>query len=429
MNYIETVEYLFNSMPSFQHIGGDAYKPGLERVESFCQYLDDPHKEYCVIHVAGTNGKGSVSHILAAVLQEAGYCVGLFTSPHLKDFRERVRVNGQKISRQSVVNFVGRHREKMEELQLSFFEMTAALAFSHFARNHVEVAIIETGLGGRLDATNIVTPVLSIITNIALEHQAYLGDTIEKIASEKAGIIKHKTPVLIGQKDSQYNHVMESRAAELGSPLFYAEDLFSCIGQQNLGAQGQHFSLLRHYDDHRFEVDLDLAGNCQRHNILTVTAAADLLHRETQISISRKAFLRATPHAAELTSFSGRWQVLGTEPFVVCDTGHNPHGMSFVVDQIKASSFRELYCVVGFAKDKDLGEILPMLPKEAHYIFVKPNNQRTIEAEELRSVAAQYGLRGEVAPSVADGILRARELSQPDDMIFIGGSNFVVAEI
>lgn len=429
MNYNETVEYLFTSMPSFQHVGGDAYKPGLERIEAFCQHLGDPQKDFCVIHVAGTNGKGSVSHMLAAVLQEAGYCVGLFTSPHLKDFRERIRVDGNKISRQSVVNFVGRHRQKMEELQLSFFEMTTALAFSHFARNQVEVAIIETGLGGRLDATNIVTPVLSVITNVALEHQAYLGDTIEKIAGEKAGIIKKRCPVLIGQKSDAYNHVFEERAHMMGSPIFYAEDIFRCTVQESLGLEGQHFTYVREYDDHTFDLDLDLGGNYQRHNLLTVLAAADLLHRETQISISRRAFTNGAKHAAELTSLSGRWQVLCNKPLIVCDTGHNAHGISLVVDQIRTSTFEKLYCVVGFAKDKDLNEILPLLPREAHYIFVKPQNNRTIEAEELRAEAEKHGLKGEVAQSVQQGILRARSLATAEDMIFIGGSNFVVAEI
>ncbi|MFI3263843.1 MAG: folylpolyglutamate synthase/dihydrofolate synthase family protein [Rikenellaceae bacterium] len=428
MNYTQTLEYLFTSMPTFQNVGSDAYKPGLERIKSFCSHLGYPQRNFYTIHVAGTNGKGSVSHILASVLHEAGYCVGLYTSPHLVDFRERIRIDGVKIPKQKVVNFVDRNRAKMEELQLSFFEMTTALAFDYFAHNHVEIAIIETGLGGRLDATNVITPILSIVTNVALEHKEYLGDTIQQIAAEKAGIIKKSVPVIIGERNSEYNSVFESRAYELNSPIFYAQELFSCL-EQVPSESGQKFTIERHSDRFLFSLELDLAGIYQRQNIITALSSADYLHRCTPLSMSRRAVITGISNSASSTGLKGRWQKITDAPLTICDTGHNSHSLKIVAEQIESSAYEKLYCVLGFASDKDLSEIFPHFPKDAHYIFTRPTSQRALPAEVLLEEAAKFGLQGEAVDSVSDAVAKAKELASERDMIFIGGSNFVVAEI
>ena len=288
MNYTETLDYLFSSMPSFQQVGGDAYKPGSERIAEFCRQIGNPQRNYIVIHVAGTNGKGSVSNMLSAVLQQAGYQTGLFTSPHLTDFRERIRVNGEMISKQKVVNFVDRYKADMERLQLSFFEMTTAMAFDYFAQSDVEVAIIETGLGGRLDATNIVQPILSIITNIGLEHTEYLGDSLPKIAREKGGIIKKCTPVVVGEKNASYNLVLEEIANDLRSEITYANEAFS-LGECSFDGDKQVITMTRVRDGYPYQLRIDLLGEYQRQNLATVATALDILHASTPLSISRRA--------------------------------------------------------------------------------------------------------------------------------------------
>lgn len=427
MNYTQTLEFLFSSLPAFETKGATAYKPGLERITAFCRHIGNPQRNFFTIHVAGTNGKGSVSHIIASVLQQAGYRTGLFTSPHLQDFRERIRVDGEMIPKQKVVNFVDKHHDKMLELELSFFEMTAALAFDYFAQSDVEVAVIETGLGGRLDATNIIVPVVSVITNISLEHTALLGDTLPKIAAEKAGIIKKSIPIIIGEGDVRYNGVIEQVAAANKSKIIYAENEFSC---SNCGcAEGrQHFCMHRTRDNRDFEVELDLTGSYQCRNIVTAAATVDFLHEETPLTISRRAFLEGTRDTAALTSFMGRWQKLGEQPLVVCDTGHNPQGIAYVAEQLKSTPHKRLYCVVGFVRDKDLAHILPLLPHDAHYIFTQAQTQRALPAADLTTKAAIYGLTGETVADVPAAVARAKELADDDDMIFIGGSTYVVAE-
>lgn len=429
MNYSQTLEFLFSSLPAYETAGATAYKPGLERIAAFCRHLGNPQRNFFTIHVAGTNGKGSVSHIIASVLQQAGYRTGLFTSPHLQDFRERIRVDGEMIPKQKVVNFVDKHHNRMVELGLSFFEMTAALAFDYFAQSDVEVAVIETGLGGRLDATNIIVPILSIITNIGMEHTALLGDTPEKIAAEKAGIIKKSIPVIIGEHDERCDPVFAEVAAANKSKLLHAEELFTCTGQEPAGER-QLFHLHRTRDNHDFELLLDLAGDYQRHNIITATAAIDFLHQETPLTISRRAFLEGTRDAAAHTSLRGRWQKLGEKPLVICDTGHNAHGMAYVGEQLRRQSrdYAHLYCVLGVVNDKDLAHMFPLLPADAHYIFTQAKTHRAIPAAELAERAAAFGLQGEVVADVQQAVARARELAGPDDMIFIGGSTYVVGE-
>ena len=429
MNYTQTLEFLFTAMPSFQRVGGDAYKPGLERISAFCGDIGNPQRNFYTIHVAGTNGKGSVSHMLASILREAGYRTGLFTSPHLVDFRERIRVDGEMIPKQKVVNFVDKHREKMQQLDLSFFEMTAAMAFDYFDQSDVEVAVIETGLGGRLDATNIITPLLSVVTNVAMEHTEYLGDTIEKIASEKAGIIKKSIPVVVGQRSEGYNHIFESRAAELRSRVIYAEDEFLLHGIEHFDNENQHFSVERTRDSRTFELDIDLLGDYQRHNIITACAAADYLAELTPLTISRRAFREGLARTAANTSLMGRWQVIASEPYTVCDTGHNADGIRYVAAQLEALDTDRIFAVMGFAKDKDLEAILRLLPKKIHYIFTRASVDRARCVEDIAAVATTLGLDFECASTVGEAIARARSLALATDTIFIGGSNFVIAEV
>ena len=429
MNYTQTLEFLYTAMPSFQRVGGDAYKPGLERIAAFCQHIGNPQRNFYTIHVAGTNGKGSVSHMLASILREAGYRTGLFTSPHLVDFRERIRVDGEMMPKQKVVNFVDRYREKMQELDLSFFEMTAAMAFDYFDQSDVEVAVIETGLGGRLDATNLITPILSIVTNIGMEHTEFLGDTIEKIAAEKAGIIKKSVPVVIGQASETYNAVFEQRAEELHSRVIYAEQEFLLNGVEHFDDTHQHFSVERTRDGRTFELDVDLLGDYQRHNIITACAAADYLAESTPLTISRRAFREGLFNAAHNTGLMGRWQVIGSEPYTVCDTGHNADGLRFVAAQLEALECDRIFAVMGFAKEKALDKIMPLLPKKVHYIFTKANIDRARKVEDIVPLADEFDLDYECVATVKDAVARARELALPADVIFIGGSNFVVAEV
>ncbi|MBR2326944.1 MAG: bifunctional folylpolyglutamate synthase/dihydrofolate synthase [Alistipes sp.] len=428
MNYTETLDYLFSSMPSFQQVGGGAYKPGLERIAEFCRLIGNPQRNYFVIHVAGTNGKGSVSNMLAAVLQQAGYQTGLFTSPHLVDFRERIRVNGEMISKQKVVNFVDRYRSEMERLGLSFFEMTAAMAFDYFAQSDVEVAVVETGLGGRLDATNIVQPILSVITNVGLEHTEYLGDSLPKIAREKGGIIKKCTPVVVGEKNANYNLVLEEIAGDLRSEIIYADEAFT-LGECGFEGDKQVVTMTRVRDGYPYRLRLDLLGEYQRQNLATVAAVLDVLHEATPLSISRRAFVEGVRDVAGLTSFKGRWQVIGKNPLVVCDTAHNEHGITEVARQLKGrTNGGKLICVMGFCEDKDFSKMLALMPNDAHYIFTQASIRRAATVEKIAEVATALNLDFEVAPSVEEALSKAKEMLSAEDMLFIGGSTFVVAE-
>ena len=429
MNYTETLDYLFSSMPSFQQVGGDAYKPGLERITEFCRSIGNPQRNYFVVHIAGTNGKGSVSNMLAAVLQQAGYQTGLFTSPHLTDFRERIRVNGEMISKQKVVNFVDRYRAEMEQLQLSFFEMTTAMAFDYFAQSDVEVAIIETGLGGRLDATNIVQPIISVITNIGLEHTEYLGDSLPKIAREKGGIIKKCTPVVVGEKNANYNLVLEEIAADLRSDIIYADEAFA-LGECGFEDGKQVVTMTRVRDGYPYRLRLDLLGEYQRRNLATVATVLDVLHESTPLSISRRAFVEGVRDVVGLTSFRGRWQVLSQEPLVVCDTAHNEHGIAEVAKQLQErTNSGKLLCVMGFCGDKDFAKMLALMPSDAHYIFTQASIRRAASLEKIAEVASTLNLDYELAPTAEEALAKAKELLAEDDMLFIGGSTFVVAEV
>ena len=428
MNYSETINYLFTSLPTFQAQGASAYKPGLERVAEFCRKIGNPQRNYFVIHIAGTNGKGSVANMLAAVLQQAGYQTGLYTSPHLTDFRERIRVNGEMIAKQKVVNFVNKHRQEMEKCDLSFFEMTTALAFDYFAQCDVEVAIIETGLGGRLDATNIIIPALSIITNVGMEHTALLGDSLPKIAREKGGIIKKSIPVIVGERNKAYNLVIEEIANDMRSTVIYAEDAFECRGASVEGNK-QVFDMIRTRDGQHYALRVGLLGEYQRQNVTIVSAAADYLHENTPLSISRRAFIDGLRDVAQLTSFKGRWQVLSERPYIVCDTGHNPHGIARVAEQLaRRKAEGKLVCVMGFCEDKNIRQMLELMPSDAHFVFTRADMPRAASAEKVAEAATAIGLDFEWVDGVTAAVEHAKAMLAEQDTLFIGGSTFVVAE-
>lgn len=407
MDYQTTLSYLYNSIPMFQQVGKSAYKEGLENTFALDQHFGYPHHSFRSIHVAGTNGKGSCSHTLAAILQEAGYRVGLYTSPHLVDFRERIRINGQPISEEYVVRFVAQERAFFEPLYPSFFELTTAMAFRYFADEQVEVAIIEVGLGGRLDCTNIIHPDLSIITNISLDHTQFLGDTLAKIAAEKAGIIKEKTPVVIGENTSETKPIFLQRAQEMHAPIFFAEE-----------------SLQDNYP----ELICELKGLCQQKNTRTILTAIELL-KNRGYSLSEQAIRSGFAHVCELTGLMGRWQKLQDSPILLCDTGHNVGGMSYIVEQLKAYSHQQLHMIIGMVDDKDIEGILKLLPKNAIYYFTKANIKRALAETLLAEQASKFGLQGNCYPNVFSAVKAAQEKSLPEDVIFVGGSSFIVADL
>lgn len=425
MTYEETLHYLYTCLPVFENSGANAYKPGLSTSHALDDYLGNPHKSYPTIHVAGTNGKGSVCHLLASVLQQSGYKVGLFTSPHLVDFRERIRVNGEMISKESVVSFVENHRSFFEKLEPSFFEITSTMAFDYFRAMKVDIAIIEVGMGGRLDSTNIISPILSIVTNISLDHTQFLGDTLEKIAGEKAGIIKTHVPVVIGEKGTEsVADVFRTKASETNSDLFFAEDetLANSISQDEEGKW--------HIETVDFGTIVDeLAGAVQNHNAKTVLCALRRL-REMNFNISSKAVAAGFSHIIELTGLMGRWQTLQKSPLVICDTGHNPGGWQYLGPQLaKAVSLHpNLYMIVGMMKDKDIDSVLGMMPRKAKYFFTQASTERAMPAEQFAEKANRHGLEGSVVPSISDAVAAALLKAEEKDMIFIGGSTYVVSE-
>ncbi len=426
MNYKETLDVLYNMMPDFQRVGADAYKPGLERVTEFNNLLGRPDGRFRSVHVAGTNGKGSVSHMLASVLQASGLRVGLYTSPHLRDFRERIRIDGEMIPEREVTDFADKYLETMRVIGLSFFEATMCMAFDWFALEGVSVAVVETGLGGRLDSTNIISPLLSVITNIGLDHQKFLGDTVGKIAAEKAGIIKRGVPVVIGERDAATDHIFVEKAAEVGAPIVFAEDLYRCerVGR---GECSQAFRVADLMRDESYDLSIDLMGGYQSRNVATALAAVSELRRV--LPIGEHSVGEGMAHVALSTGLRGRWEVIGREPLTVCDTGHNAHGLRLVAEQLRGERYDKLYMVVGMVDDKDFDSVLPLLPHDAHYIFTSPSVPRALPAAELAAKGTAYGLIGDVVPTVPEALAHARKLAGPGDMIFVGGSTFTVADI
>lgn len=405
MNYQETLEWMFNQLPMYQNQGATAYKKDLTNTILLMDYLRHPEKNIKTIHVAGTNGKGSTSHLLAAVLQEAGYKVALYTSPHLKDFRERIKINGVDISEDFVCDFMNKHKPFFKENQLSFFEMTVGLAFDYFAKQKVDIAIIEVGMGGRLDSTNIITPLISVITNIGLDHTQFLGDTLPLIAAEKAGIIKSNIPVIIGEYTNDTREVFISKAKQENAAIYFASDLI----EENYPSA--------------------LLGDYQRHNKKTVLQTLKVLQSQNKFFISQENIINGFQNVINTTHLQGRWQILQKKPKVICDTAHNKNGLEIVMQQLQKELFSQLHIVLGVVNDKDLDEILPLFPQKAKYYFSKPNIPRGLEASILQEKASEFGLHGLIYDSVIIAYEKALQVASSDDLIYIGGSTFVVAEI
>ena len=405
MTYSETLNWLFNQLPMYQLQGASAYKKDLTNVHVLMDYLGHPESQLQCIHVAGTNGKGSCSHMLASVLQEAGFKVGLYTSPHLKDFRERIKINGQMVSEAFVCDFVNQHQSFFEANDMSFFEMSVGLAFDYFTKEKIDIAIIEVGMGGRLDATNIITPLVSVITNIGLDHTQFLGNTLTAIAAEKAGIIKSNTPVVIGEYTSKTQPVFLATAKANQSPVYFASDLIATTYPS------------------------DLIGDYQIHNKKTVLQTLTVLNQQTNFKTTETDWKKGLAQVVKNTGLEGRWQQLGTAPKIICDTAHNTHGLSIVLNQIQKEPFDQLHFVLGVVNDKDLDEVLPLFPKNAIYYFCKPNIPRGLEAAILAQKATPFGLNGKIYNSVSAAYENAKQNAQPTDFIYVGGSTFVVAEI
>ena len=421
IKYKEAIQYLYNRLPVFHHVGGAAYKPGLDNTINLMNALGNPHRRFRTIHIAGTNGKGSVSHMLAAVLQSVGYKVGLYTSPHLVDFGERIRINGDMIEQQYVEDFVENNKNLFEEIQPSFFEVSMAMAFNYFADCEVDIAVIEVGLGGRLDSTNIIQPELSVITNISFDHIGFLGDTLEKIAFEKAGIIKTNTPVVIGEVIPETKSVFEIKAKQENAPILYAENQLSVIFKEYHNQK----MIVESSDNKRYTVDL--FGLYQLKNIATTLTAIEQLNK-LNFKVSDEHVAVGLENTCELTGLEGRWQKLQQNPLVIVDTGHNVAGIQYVVEQLKLQNYKTLRIIIGMVNDKDISAVLALLPKEAVYYFTQASIERALPAELLQIQAKSTGLSGNAYLSVEEAIKSAITDSETDDMLFIGGSNFIVGE-
>ena len=405
MNYQETTDWMFNQLPMYQQVGAIAYKADLSNTHLLMDYLNNPHEKLKCIHVAGTNGKGSTSHLLASILQESGYEVGLYTSPHLKDFRERIKINGIEISEDFVCEFVEKHKPFFEKNELSSFVMSVGLAFDYFKKEKVDIAIIEVGMGGRLDATNVITPLISVITNIGFDHTAFLGNTIESIATEKAGIIKPNIPVIIGEYTSESKKVFETKATENNSEIYFASENIKAVFPSAL------------------------LGDYQKHNIKTVLQTIQVLNTQKKFKVSAENIKNGLLNVIENTGLQGRWQQLNEYPKVICDTAHNKHGLEIVLNQVQNEKYDNLHIVLGVLTDKDLNEILPLFPKKAKYYFCTPNIFRGLTSELLQQKANDFQLNGEVYNSVSNAYQSALKNANDNDFIYIGGSTFVVAEV
>jgi len=402
VSYKETLDWMFGQLPMYQQKGAAALNAKLDNIIHLCNVLDNPEKKFKSIHVAGTNGKGSSSHMLASILQEAGYKVGLYTSPHLKDFRERIKINGKPIGKKFVTGFIEQQKPFFEYHKLSFFEMTVGMAFDYFAKEEVDIAVIEVGLGGRLDSTNIIAPEVSLITNIGLDHMQFLGDTLEKIALEKAGIIKPKVPVVISETQPETEMIFKLIAHQLKSNIVFA-DVEPAVGYKT-----------------------DLLGDYQQKNIAGVVAT---IHQLKHFNVPEETIAEGLKKVVENTGLLGRWQVLQEHPLVVCDTAHNKEGLQLVLKQVEKQSYNKLHMVLGFVNDKDVRSVLTIFPKNARYYFVRPSIPRGMDAGVLEELAQEQGLRGKKYKSVQQGLKKALKKADESDMIYVGGSTFVVAEV
>lgn len=429
MTYRETLKWLFEQLPMYQRDGKAAYKDNLDNTLALDEYFHHPHTKFQSIHVAGTNGKGSVSHMLASVLQEAGYKVGLYTSPHLKDFRERIKINGQMIPENDVVDFFDQHKEIFETIQPSFFEMTVALAFDYFAQKQIDIAVVEVGMGGRLDSTNIIQPELSVITNIGFDHTQFLGDTLEKIAKEKAGIIKERTPVVVGETQPETEPVFLATAQQKKSEVYFADQNYFI----DYAMQSVDFKPVFNIKDVKGSIvfrdlKMDLSGAYQQKNLLTALTVIKQLQR-SGVNIHESDLYEGLGNVVENTGLLGRWQVLNNKPLTIADTGHNTEGLNYIFEQIKQTPHKHLHVVFGVVNDKNIEKVLGMLPREATYYFTRANIPRALDEKVLAEKAKLAGLTGETYPDVQIALAGAKKNAGDNDLIFIGGSTFVVAEV
>jgi dihydrofolate synthase/folylpolyglutamate synthase len=422
--YQEAIDYLYANLPMFQRVGSSAYKEDLTNTLLLCKALDEPQGSFKSVHVGGTNGKGSTSHMIASVLQSAGYKTGLFTSPHLKAFTERIKVGGREVSKEFVVDFVNRIERHIDSIKPSFFEITAVMAFDYFRREQVDIAVIEVGLGGRLDSTNVILPEVSVITNIGWDHKDILGDTLEKIAFEKAGIIKDHVPVVISERQANVEHVFRQKADASRSPIYFAGDEYAA----NLKGDPGHSEILKSNTVFIDDIHLPLHGTYQQKNIVGVVKAVEVLNSRG-FNISKHALITGLEHTVSQTGLKGRWQKLSDRPLTICDTGHNIDGVREILKQLKTLQYNQLHMVWGAVKDKDVADILTLLPKDAHYYFCQAKIPRALDAQQLLKLASEKGLKGKAIGDVNRAYGEARQAAKDDDVIFIGGSTFVVAEI
>jgi len=429
MSYKEAIDYMNAQLPMFHRIGAAAYKANLDNTMALCSALGDPQNSFKCIHIAGTNGKGSVAHMLASILQQKGIRAGLYTSPHLKDFRERIRVNGKKISKAYVPSFISKHMEEFEKIKPSFFEMAVAMAFQYFKEQHVHVAIVEVGMGGRMDSTNIINPLLSVITNISLDHMQFLGDTVLKIAQEKAGIIKPGVPVLIGERQDKIDAIFKKQAKQMNSEITFASDHFSVVKIRNWGRKAIHLNVDAFRDEAIFikKIPCPLGGDYQMKNLVTVLGICEELNRQG-FGITEEHIKKGIRYSAIRTGFKGRWHVLSLKPLTICDTGHNEAGIQEVVSQIANVPYDKLHFVFGTVNDKDPGLLLKHLPVKATYYFCKADIPRGLDADSLKQAAAGFKLKGKSYKSVKQAYEAAKLAAKPDDLVFIGGSTFIVGE-
>ena len=428
MTYPECISYLYQHLPMFHRVGNIAFNKGLQNIEILCEAVGNPQKSFKSVHIAGTNGKGSSSNMLAAVLQQAGYKTGLYTSPHLKDFTERIKINGEDIAQEYVVNFVEGNQELFAQIKPSFFEMTVALAFKYFADEQVDIAIIEVGLGGRLDSTNIIQPLISLITNISLDHQSLLGDDLASIAAEKAGIIKLNTPVVISKTQPEVKAIFQKKAAETASPIIFADQQYR-VHALHQDYKKQYY-LVEENNQIRFQhLALDLKGDYQKYNLPGVLATLDYLKDLGFRKLNDESLINGLAYIQVLTGFKGRWQILNEHPLTICDTGHNVDGITQVVKQLQALPNQRIHFVFGAVRDKDINPILQLLPTLYTYYFCQAQIPRALPVDELLKLAGEAGLEGNSYPTVALAIEAAKTNAKDNEVIFIGGSTFVVAEI
>lgn len=423
-NYQDVLEYLYRALPMFQRVGASAYKKDLGNTLALCKVFDDPHQKFKSVHVAGTNGKGSSSHMLASILQSAGYKTGLYTSPHLKEFTERIKINGEEVSQQFVLDFVNTVKPHIESLKPSFFEITVVMAFEYFVRQKIDIAVIEVGLGGRLDSTNVIIPEVSMITNIGYDHMDLLGDTLPKIAFEKAGVIKQDVPVVISEEQEEIKKLFFTTAQARRSSIYFASNEYLCIQQKAT----RKVDVFKNSELMMRDVQIPLQGDYQLKNLQGILKVTDVL-KTKNYRISDDAIKSGVELTVKQTGLKGRWQQLGEKPLIICDTGHNVDGIREIVKQFEYYQYRTLFIVMGMVKDKKRSDILKQFPTSAYYFFCQAKIPRALEAVELANEAAVYGMRGEVEPDVNEAIAKAKSKAFPDDFIFIGGSTFVVAEI